>query len=71
MGRIRFLSKFIRASFREEEGFDYKNNDGRGKSANFWPDNISKINSKMQIVFSYTSSRLRLRNIELLQRDFM
>lgn len=35
MGYIRFLPKAVTVYFGEKEGFDCKNNHGRGKSTNF------------------------------------
>ena len=35
IGQIGFFPKAITIYFREEKGFDYKNNHRRGKSANF------------------------------------
>lgn len=51
---VRFLPKAITICSREKKGFDYKNNDKRNKSANFWQDNISKINCRTLVVLSYT-----------------
>lgn len=44
--QVRFLPKVVNIYSREEEGFDYKNNYGYSKSANFQLDNINKINCK-------------------------
>lgn len=41
---MRFLPRAISTCFREKTGFDYKNNDEYGKSANFWLNTINKIN---------------------------
>ncbi len=51
MGHVRFPPKAVTVYFREEEGFDCKNNHGCGKSANFRLDNISKFNSRTLVVF--------------------
>ena len=58
MRRVRFLPKAVTVCSGKEEGFDCKNNHGCGKLANFWLDNISKINYKTLIDLSYTPSRL-------------
>ncbi len=50
MGRVRFLPNAVIVCSGEEEGFDYKNNHGCRKSANFRLDNISKFNCKMLVV---------------------
>lgn len=42
----------------KKKGFDYKNNYGRGKLANFWLDNINKINYRTLVVLSYISLKL-------------
>lgn len=55
MGRVRFPPKAVTVFSKEKEGFECKNNHGRGKWANFWLDNISKINCRMLVVLSYTS----------------
>ena len=50
MGRVRFPPKTVTVCSGEKKGFDYKNNHGYDKSANFWLDNISKINYKMLVI---------------------
>ncbi len=50
MRRMRFPPKAITVCSGEEEGFDYKNNHGCGKSAKFRLDNISKFNCRTLIV---------------------
>ena len=50
---MRFMPKAVTVYSKEEEGFDCKNNHRHGKLANFWLDNISKINYKILIVLSY------------------
>ncbi len=47
---MRFSPKTVTICFKEEEGFDYKNNHRYGKSANFRLDNISKFNCKILVV---------------------
>lgn len=54
MERVKFLPKVLTLCFREEKRFNYKNNHGRNKSANFRLDNICKINYRTLVVFSYT-----------------
>lgn len=54
MGYIRFLSKTITIYSKEEEGFNCKNNHDCGKLANFWLDNIRKINCRILVVLLYT-----------------
>ena len=63
MGRVRFLSKAVTICSGEKEGFDCKNNHGRGKLANFWLDNINKMNCRMLVVLSYILSRFGLRKV--------
>ena len=63
--RVRFLPKVVIVCSGEKKGFDYKNNHGYGKLTNFWLNNISKINCRMLVVLSYTSSRLKLKKIQL------
>lgn len=70
MTSIRFLPKVVTICFEKEIGFDCKNNNGRGKLANFRLDIISKINYKTLVVILYTSSWLRLRKVKLVQRNF-
>lgn len=47
MGYMRFLLKTVIICSREKEIFNYKNNYGYNKRANFQLNNISKINSKI------------------------
>ncbi len=70
MGRVRFSPKAVTVCFGEEEGFHCKNNYGCGKVANFCLDNISKINYRILVVLSYTSSRLGSRKVQLVRRLF-
>ena len=63
MGYMRFPSKVIIVCSGKKEKFDYNNNYGYSKSANFWLDNISKINYKTLVVLSYTLSGLRSKKI--------
>ncbi len=70
MGCMKFLPKAITVCYREEEGFDYKNNYGCGKSANFRLDNISKFNCRTLVVLSYTSSGLGSKKVQLVQKLF-
>ena len=65
MGCVRFLSKVVTIWFREEEGFNCKNNHGRGKLANIRLDNISKANCRMIVVLSDTSLGLGSRKVQL------
>lgn len=58
MRYMRFLPKAITVYSREKKIFNCKNNHKYGKLANFWLDNISKINCRTLIVLSYTSLRL-------------
>ena len=60
---MKFLPKILTICSGKEKGFDYKNNHGCGKSANFWPDNISKMNYRMLIVLSYISLGLGSRKV--------
>ena len=66
MGCVRFLLKAVTVYSREKEGFNYKNNHGHGKSANFRLDNISKMNCRILVVWSYTSPDLASRNVQLI-----
>ena len=59
MGYVTFLLKTITICSAEKEGFNCKNNHGYGKLANFWLDNISKINYRILIVLSYILLGLR------------
>ena len=70
MEYVRFPPKAVIVCFGEEKGFDYKNNHGCGKLANFRLNNTSKINYKTLIVLSYTLSRLELRKVQLVRRHF-
>lgn len=63
MKSVKFPLKAITIYSKEEKRFDYENNHGRDKSANFWLDNINKINCRMLVIFSYTSSRLGLKKV--------
>ena len=63
MGYVRFPPKTINICSGEEEGFDYKNNHGCSKSANFRLDNISKINCRILVILLYTSSRLKSKKV--------
>ncbi len=65
-----FMSKAITVCTGEEAGFDCKNNHGRCKSAIFRLDTISKVNFRLLVVMSYTSSGLRLRNVQPVQKVF-
>ena len=49
MRYISFLSKVVTIYFGEEKRFDCKNNHKCKKSANFYLDNISKINCKILV----------------------
>ena len=60
---MRFLPKAITIYFGKKEGFDYKNNHGCSKLANFWLDNIRELNCKILVVLSYISLRLKARKI--------
>ena len=55
MVRVRFLPKAVTVYSGKEKGFNCKNNHKCDKSANFWLDNISKINCRMLVVLLYTS----------------
>lgn len=70
MGHVRFSPKTITVYFENKKRFDYKNNHGCSKSANFYLDNISKINYRMLVILSYTLSKLRLKKIQLNRRVF-
>ncbi len=50
MERVRFPPKAVTVSSRKEEGFNFKNNHGSGKSANFRLSNISEFNCRMLVV---------------------
>lgn len=63
MRDMRFLPKAVTVCTGKDKTFDYKNNHECNKSANFWLDNMSKINCKMLIVLLYTTWRLRSRKI--------
>lgn len=56
---MKFPPKVVTVYFREEKGFDCMDNYGRSKLANFWLDNINKMNCKTLIILSYTSLGLR------------
>lgn len=58
-----FLPNALTIYFKKKEEFNCKNNYGRNKLANFWLDNISKINYTMLIVFLYTLLKLSLKKI--------
>lgn len=55
MAYVRFLPKVVISCSKEEAEFDYKNNHGCGKLANFWIKIISKINFKTLVVMLYIS----------------
>lgn len=63
IGRVNLQLKAVTICSKEEEGYDYKNNYGHGKSANFQPDNISRMNCKKRVVLLNTSSKLGLRKV--------
>ncbi len=65
-----FLLKVVTVYSGEKEEFDCKNNNGCGKAANFWLDNISKINYKTLVIVLYISSGLGSRKIQLVQMFF-
>lgn len=52
---VKLLPKVVIVYFREEARFDYKNNHGCGKLANFALNIMRKINCKMLLVMLYTS----------------
>ena len=62
---MRFPPKAITMYSGEKKRFDCKNNHKCGKSANFWVDNITKINCRMLVVLSYTLLGLGLRKVQL------
>ena len=62
-----FLPKAITIYSRKKARFDYKNNYGYGKLANFQLNIISKINFKTLVIISYTLSKLRSRKITSLE----
>ena len=66
MEYMRFLLKVVPVCSKEKKRFDYKNNHGDSQLANFWLDNISKINCKMLAVLSYILSKLGLKNVQLI-----
>lgn len=61
MGYLRFLTNSVTVFSREEKGLNSKNDYGCSKLANFWPDNISKINCRILLVISYILSKFRLK----------
>ena len=63
MGHVRFPPKVVTVYSREKKAFDYKNNYQCNKLANFWLDNISKINCRMLVILSFTLLELGLRKI--------
>ena len=66
MGYVKFLPKIVNICSREKKRFDCKNNHGCSKLANFWLDNISKINCKMLVVLSYILSELESGKVQLI-----
>lgn len=70
MANVRFPPKFVTICSGEKVGFDYKNNHRGNKFANFWLDIIGKINCKMLVFISYTSSELGSRNFQLVWKNF-
>ena len=66
MGHLKFLPKAIIVCFEEKKGFNYKDNHRCSKLANFWLDNISKINCNTLVFLSYISSGLRSKKIQLI-----
>ena len=65
MGSMRFPPKAIIVCSRKEKEFDCKKNHGCGKLANFWLDNISKINCKTLVILSCISLKLGLKKVQL------
>ncbi len=65
MAYMRFPPKAVTVCSKEEEGFDFKNNHGCSKLANFCLDNINKIICKMLVILSYIALRLGLRKVQL------
>lgn len=47
---VRFLPKTVIVFFGKKRKYDCKDNHRYGKSANFWPDNMSKIDYKMLVM---------------------
>ena len=70
IGCVSFPPKAITVYSREKKGFDCNNNHRCGKSANFWPNNISKINYKMLVILLYTLLGLGSRKFQLIWRLF-
>lgn len=60
---IKFKPKAIIVYFEKEERFNYKNIYEYDILANFWLNNISKINCKMLVIMSYIPLRLELRKV--------
>ena len=63
MEYVKFLFKALTIYFGEKKRFNCKKNYRYVKLANFWLNNISKINCKILIVLSYTSSGFGSRKI--------
>lgn len=63
MRYMRFLPKTITINSEKEVGFKYKNNHKYNKSANFWLDNISKIDCRILVILLYTLSKLKSKKI--------
>lgn len=66
---IRYLLKAVIVCYTKIAGFDNKNYYKRGKLANFWLDTISKIKCKILVIMSYISSKLKLKKIEMAQKN--
>ena len=47
---MRFFLKAITVYSKKKRGFYYKNNHGYSKLANFWLNNINKINYRMLVI---------------------
>lgn len=60
---MRFLPKIVTGYFGEKTRFDYKNNYGYSKLANFWLDIIGKINCKIPVVILYILLGLRWKKV--------
>lgn len=58
-----FLLKIVTVFFTKKARFDYKNNYGYNKLANFRLDSINKINLTILVVILYISLELGLRKI--------
>lgn len=67
---VKFLSEVITVYSGEKKEFDYKNNYGYDKSANFRLINLSKINCKMVVLLSYISPGFGSKKVYLGSRIF-